>query len=329
MAFFGDLTKLRREGSLPLDRVEAAREACRGGRPIRDLPHLATYLDERFPKRSGPFNTTMSEGEFPKSIAAFQVSVHGRWSAVDVHGIYAVLGSHLCLRVLEAKESFRMKEHFRDQLAGAKQHYANGLMFCVREAKKEGREEVRLPRQVFAEPVPLLKAAQEAVQAQRVAASLRAEKYACPGGSASIVFAYKSSLENLATASRILGSVDEVNSERNNKIADSLENKAKSLSLMTDKDLLEACSRGETITEDAGAKIQQEKRAAAATARLVPAAAASPAPEMCLKCGSAAPTHWGYTCRCRVLCEACVEVGDDALMECPKCGDYTEFVPAE
>merc|ERR1719387_1751991 len=232
----------------------------------------------------------MSEDEFPKSIAAFQVSVHGRWSPVDVHGIYAVLGNHLCLRVMEAKESFATKEKFRDQLAGAKQHYANGLMYCVKVAKQDGLEKLSFPRQVFEEEIPLLTAAQLAVQAQRVSASLRAEKYASPGGSASFVFAYKSALENLAIASRILGSVDEANAVRNNKVADSLENKARGLSLAADKDLLEACSKGEAITAEADAQVKQEKRAAASAARLVPPTP-SPAADMCLKCGSAAPTH--------------------------------------
>merc|ERR1719331_145692 len=114
----------------------------------------------------------MSEGDFPKHLAAFKVSVSGAWSPIDQHGIYAVFGNHLCIRLNEAKGSFTTTERFRDQLAGAKQHYANGLMYCVQEAQKKGLKELRLPRQVFVEPVPLLMAAQTAVQAQRVAASL-------------------------------------------------------------------------------------------------------------------------------------------------------------
>jgi len=329
MAFYSDLTELRREGKLSQDRVQAAKTACRGGYPIRNLSHLATYLCDRFPVEMPYFDSSMSEGDFPRSLAAFKVSVYGSWSKIEQHGIYVVFGNHLCKCVNQAKGSFTDNGKFRDQLAGAKQHYANGLMHCVKEAKDQGLQELRLPCQDFEDPVPLLKAAQLAVQAQRVAASLRAEKYASPGGSDSFVFAYKSALENLAIASRILGSVDEGNAEKNSKIADSLENRANSLSLASDKDLLEACSKGEAIAAEADATIKREKRAAAATARLVPAPAVSPAPDTCLKCASASPTHWGYTCRCRVLCEGCVEVGDDALMECPRCGDYTEFVPAE
>jgi hypothetical protein len=270
----------------------------------------------------------MSEGEFPKCLAAFQVSVYGSWTKIQQHSIYVVFGNHMCNRVEEARDSFLTEQKFRDQLAGAKQHYANGLMYCVKEAREEGLEELRFPPQVFKEPVPLLKAAQMALQAQRVATSLRAEKYARPGGSASIVSSYRSALENLAIASRILGSIDERNAVKNNKVADALETKAKLLLLANDKELLEACSKGAVMMADVDAKIKQEKRAAAATARLVPVHATLPVSDLCLKCGSASPTHWGHSCRCCVLCEGCSEVDNDVLMECPQCGDYTDFVPA-
>ena len=146
MSFFTDLTTLRRQGVVGEDRVEAARKACRGGHPIGDLAQLANYMEDRFPKGLGYFDSSISEGEFPKAIAAFQVSVCGKWSRIDQHGIYYVFGNHLCQRVQEAKEAFASKEKYRDQLAGAKQHYANGLMYCVREAHGAGDAVLRLDR---------------------------------------------------------------------------------------------------------------------------------------------------------------------------------------
>jgi len=323
MSFYGDLTALRKDGVIAKDRVKAAQAACRGGIQIADLAALARFLDKKFPSGLGYFDASMSAGAFPSAIAAFKVSVYGGWSKIAQHGIYVVFGDHIIRRLQDAKESFATKEKYRDELAGAKQHYVNGLMYCVKEAHGEGLDVLALP--CFPEPRSLLECAQEAVSCQRLAANLRAEKYAAPGGSGSHVKSYKSSLENLATTCRILSLVDPASTAKNAKVAEFLEKKASALLLSSDPEVLDACSKGLFISSQVDKTVKAERRAPTVASSLLPPPEVT-SPERCVVCKTTAPSHWGYTCRCKCICEGCLV--SDTLVECPMCGDYTEFVLA-
>ena len=136
---------------------------------------------------------------------------------------------------------------------------------------------------------------------------------------------YKSSLENLATATRILGLVDPGSEAANAKFAEHLEKKASSLLLASEPELLDACSKGEALSSDVDKTLKAERRVATTACRLLPSRETAP-PEMCATCKGAPPSHWGYTCRCKCFCQGCALT--DTLIECPMCGDYTEFVLA-
>lgn len=336
--FFGDLTELRKAGGAAISdaRIRAAREATRGGRKVSNLSEFLDFLEERFPSGLGFFDTSMSEGEFPKGIAAFIVSVTGKWSAVDQHGVYIVLGDFIVKRIKEAKASFESEAKYRDQLAGAMQHLANGLMHAAQEAHRAGMVTFQMP--CFIERLTPKVAAENALNTQRQAASLRAQKYAQPGTSKSYYFSYKSALENLATVCDILAEIDAPNAPKNLKVARLLEKKAAELSLRDDA-LLAAVAAGEELPEEVQQALSRERRAGAVVQALLPARAQSEdtsaageervackpstASEMCAACKESTPTHWGFACRCLCLCEGCAQ---EDLMECPRCGDFTEFV---
>ena len=99
---------------------------------------------------------------------------------------------------------------------------------------------------------------------------------------------------------------------------------------LTDQRLLVACDAGEALGK-------YEQRLIARDLRLADTAAARSLPrteseeertvqEMCSRCAASPATHLGFSCRCLCLCEDCASDEGGRVLECPICGDFTEFV---
>lgn len=320
--FFADLTLLRSTGTLEKTRVEEARKACAGGTVIGNLQEFKEYLDRTFPPMFYFEASLTSSSGFPDKLSKFFVSVTGRWTPANQHGLYATFGAVVLDRLRTSKESMP-KEKYRDELAGAYQHYANGLAWAAKSQAPDKDSTLDFP--CFDKPLTALEVAQEAVRTQRIACTLRSEKYASPGMSKSHYYSYKSALENLATNCEILADLEGNNGDGvPNRVILTLRQKAASLHL-ADSKALEACIAGMPLSAEAAARVASEKRSAVVACQLVPRpAGAGRETPTCKNCMREPPTMTGFTCRCKCLCEACVE--DGVLMECPACGDYTEFV---
>ena len=164
----------------------------------------------------------------------------------------------------------------------------------------------------------------------RVTCTLRSEKYGQRSGSESSVKAYQAALRNLADALEIhagLAPGESAESETRS-ITGWLRERATNLAL-TDQKLLVACHAGETLGQDERRLITRDLRLAETAARSVPRPepeAERTVPKMCMKCMAKPPTHLGFICRCLCLCEGCASVHVDRVLECPVCGDFTEFV---
>ena len=165
----------------------------------------------------------------------------------------------------------------------------------------------------------------------RVTCTLRSEKYGQRSGSSeSSVKAYQAALRNLADALEIhagLAPGESAESETRS-MTGWLRERATNLAL-TNQKLLVACDAGETLGQDERRLITRDLRLAETAARSVPRPEPEEeraAPEICAKCGTKPPSHLGFSCRCLCLCEDCVSAEGGRILECPVCGDFTEFV---
>merc|ERR1712187_981681 len=222
-------------------------------------------------------------------------------------------------KMLEMSKESLSSEKYRDELAGAQQHFSNGLWPALVGLDKD--RVIDLP--CFQGTA--LQAAQEAVRRQRISCSLRSQKYASPKSSKSHVFSYKSSLEGLANACEVLDTLDPAaDHQLNTKIITQLRSTAENLSILTDHDLLTAVQNDDTISAEANAKFSSERRAANNAMKMLPKTGAKEEFDLCLQCAENPPTLRGTICKCKCLCEDCYV--EDMLIECPNCKEYTEFM---
>ena len=111
-------------------------------------------------------------------------------------------------------------------------------------------------------------------------------------------------------------------------MAEWLRERATNLAL-TDQKLLVSCDAGDSLGPDEQRLISRDLRLAETAARSVPRPepeAERTVPETCAKCLANPPTYLGFSCRCLCLCEDCVSAEGGRILECPICGDFTEFV---
>jgi len=258
------------------------------------------------------------------------MGVDGRWSDFDQHCIYILLG-HLCLTRLAVGKNSLIKERYRDWMAGSNQHFANGLLYASLDAfKASSCESLTVPGTDLWFESPL-EMARDAMKYQQQAVALRSEKYAANhalrnGKSSSAFPAYKAALELLAKCLAAVAAMTQDEKERQacERFKVTYETRAANLALDNPVILDNACSA--MLTEE------QMKQVAGdiAVRNLAPIVLGIPvkpveASDLCLECGKNPPTHAGVTCRCRCLCKSCVI--EDALMDCPSCGQFSEFRP--
>lgn len=322
--FFNDLGAIRKGAEVSEERVRAAKDSCRNGTPVNSLTELMHFLEERFPSDMPYFASSISESNgFAPKLAAFNVSLARSWSKDQTIGIYAVYGKHI-LKMLENARSSMEPTKYRDELAGANQHYANGLWPLGRILCAETL--VRLP--CFAEAVTVLFAVQEGVKAQRTACSLRAQKYASPGSSMSHVKSYESSLYNLADACEVLLNLQPQNvPDIGPRVIQRLRSVAKDLLLVQNETLRTQINEGSQGTTEDMDRFKLERRMPALAIELLPKPEKQ-ASTVCLACSGGAPTMIGFICKCCCLCDACGAEYSDNLAECPSCGEWTVFVRA-
>lgn len=111
------------------------------------------------------------------------------------------------------------------------------------------------------------------------------------------------------------------------KMAEWLRTRANALALGQAK-LLESCEAGVPL-EDAERKlVQRDLRLADNAASAVPVVGGGYTEELCVMCAKSPATMLGFACRCQCLCRECAAKSGQRIQECPKCGDFTEFVAA-
>jgi len=322
--FFQGLTALR-NGSVSEDVVRQALEATRHGRLIANLVAFDTWLQERFPDSEPFFNYEITSQEgFPRHLVPFVLSLtQSDWSKVDIHGVYAVYGKRV-LDLLSKNEARMQKETYRDELAGAYQHYANGLMHAAKEAL-EPSTLIDFPC-FTGGPWSALRVAQEAVRVQSQSCNLRSEKYASPGTSKSHVHSFKSSIENLATALEVLAKLEGKSEDKTTVgCITQLRDRAKNLVLVKHDDVMRAYRQGEAVEGAIANEVAKEKRSALLATQFVPARDSSATKlDTCAVCKADEASYTGIVCRCRCICAQCVL--HDMLMECPTCSTWTEFL---
>jgi len=317
---FGAVRQLREGGTISQATKQRARDLCAGGKKIRNLNELHSWMNEQFPDVPF-FDATIGEGEYPKSLAAFLVSCD--WLEWKKHAIWTLHGD-LYIKRLQTTKDGMPEDMFRDHLAGALMHRANGLTHMARCGKSMGQDQFELP--CWDTPRTVLDIAANAVHDIRQACTLRSAKYGAKGNSKSILFAYKAALQNLATAITVHGNI----AGEEPKMASWLEKRANSLSLCTNTALLEACESGTALAPAEQIAVQRDLRLAeTAAANVFPAQVSGTVDvDCCLQCKTAAATMIGFSCRCRCLCQTCASgnAQRSRIQECPRCGDYTEFV---
>merc|ERR1712137_190601 len=277
--------------------------------------------DESTISRCSFFDATIGEGAYPKSLGAFLVSCD--WLEWKKHAIWTLHGD-LYIKRLQSTKDGMPEGMFRDHLAGALMHRANGLTHMARCGKSMGQEQFELP--CWDAPRAILDIAVSAVHDLRQACTLRSAKYGAKGNSKSILFAYKATLQNLASAITVHANI----AGEEPKMASWLEKRANSLSLCTNTALLEACESGTALAPAEQMAVQRDLRLAeTAAANVLPTRASGAADvHCCLQCKKAGATMIGFSCRCRCLCQTCASGNAQRgrIQECPQCGDYTEFV---
>lgn len=320
--FFASLTKLRNGEEVTPDVVQRAKRHCQGGRVVRNLGELYEWMLAQNPEMPF-FDTRIATGQYPMSLAAFVTSCS--WEAWKKHAVYALHGE-IYLKRLHVAKSMMQPDTYRDNVAGANMHKANGYAHMAREAASQGMTELVLPS--WDAPQTLVDISARAVADLRITCSLRSEKYGQKAGSENAVKAYQAALRNLADAIEIHAGItpgDSVDAQR--RTISWLRERATNLAL-TNQQLLVACGAG-TLEQRDQQLINRDLRLAETAARSVPIPepeAERTVPEMCVKCAENPPTHIGFSCRCLCLCEGCVSAEGGRILECPICGDFTEFV---
>ena len=323
--FFSSLTQLRQGQPVASDVIERARKHCQGGRVVRDLCELYEWMRAQNPEMPY-FDNRIASGQYPTALAAFVTS--SSWDAWMKHAVYALHGE-MYLQRLQCAKSMMRPETYRDHVAGASMHRANGYAHMARAAGAQGLAELTLP--TWDAPRTLGVISAQAVADLRVACTLRSEKYGSKSGSDSSVKAYQAALRNMADALQIHSDIvpGEGGNGEAHRMAGWLRERATNLAL-TDQRLLVACDAGEALGT-------YEQRLIARDLRLAETAAARSLPrteseeerttrEMCARCAANPPTHLGFSCRCLCLCEDCASHEGGRVLECPICGDFTEFV---
>merc|ERR1712071_384145 len=147
-------------------------------------------------------------------------------------------------RLKTAKSTMDQKS-YRDHVAGASMHRANGQMHIVRCAAATGVQQLQIP--CWDAPQTLVDIATQAVADMRTACTLRSEKYGQPGCSDGTVKAYQAALRNLADALEIHHKVAAVKPGVDmNKMVSKLRERATNLSL-TNQQMLAACAVGSAL----------------------------------------------------------------------------------
>jgi len=241
-----------------------------------------------------------------------------------MHAVYALHGDIYLARLKAAKSTMEQKS-YRDHVAGASMHRANGQMHMVRCAAVTGLRQLQIP--CWDAPLTLVDIATQAVADMRTACTLRSEKYEQPGCSEGTVKAYQAALKNLADALEIHHSV--AGSGSTDQMVPRLRERAMNLTL-TDQKVLAACSAGDSLGPNEQASVARDVRLGDAAIHVI---SVRPAPEvsahaLCARCHNTAATHHGYSCRCLCLCADCVEAQGSRVLECPNCEEFTEFVRA-
>lgn len=147
----------------------------------------------------------LAHGMYPEFLAHFAMAC--TWSNLWRHALWALHG-HIYLDTLKLERDL---EHFvltaasyRDNLAGALNHFSVGLMHmvrCARQSPFRQRQSLRLP--CWEEPLPLQDIAALAVQSMRHCLALRQEKCRANPADAEAQRAFVAAEANLSAALRI------------------------------------------------------------------------------------------------------------------------------
>jgi len=315
-AFFASLTNMRKGGEISQETVDQAVDRLQTGKQVGSLEEFHAFLQKKFPARP-TFNVKLAQGRHPEGLAAFVVAV--QWPNWQKHGLWSLHGDLYVDRLDFAKASLPA-EKYRDNLAGALMHRANGNAHLAKHAKLAGLSEVQLP--CWSAPRGLVDVASSAVADLRQACTLRSMKYGAPGSSKSIFFAYQASLRNLADAMEIHADV----AGREASGVDFVRKKAEDL-VLKDPKLIEAVEAGEKLSVTIQENVDRDVRIAESVASSFVLQAGGQETQICRMCSVNPSTSLGFVCRCKCLCDACVTTGD-RIKECPMCGDWTEFVKA-
>ena len=169
--FFSSLTQIRQGQPVAPDVVERARQHCRGGHVVRNLGELYEWMCAQNPE-TPYFDNRIAAGQYPTALAAFVTS--SRWDAWKKHAVYALHGE-VYLRRLQSAKTMMPPESFRDHVAGASMHKANGYAHMARAAAAQGLAELTLP--TWDAPRALGEISAQAVADLCVTCTLRSEKY--------------------------------------------------------------------------------------------------------------------------------------------------------
>merc|ERR1712137_1423167 len=196
-AFFASLTTMRKGGEISQETVDQAVGRLQSGKQVGSLEEFNVFLQRKFPRRP-EFNMKIGQGRHPEGLAAFVVAV--QWPDWQKHAVWSLHGNLYVDRLNFAKASLP-PDKYRDNMAGALMHRANGNAHVAKNAKFAGLSEVHLPS--WSGPRSLEEIASSAVADLRQTCTLRTMKYGVPGSSKTIFFAYQAALRNLADAMEI------------------------------------------------------------------------------------------------------------------------------
>jgi hypothetical protein len=331
--FFRSLTDIRKGHSVSKDVVREAEEHCNGGPLVRSPTELWSWIQKVNPYVP-IFRNKLERAEYPAALAAFVVS--SRWKEWEKHSVWVLHGELFISRLGVAKGSMS-DEQYRDNYAGALMHRANGLTHMARCANTERLKEISLP--CWEKSWTLISISAQAVKDLRQSCTLRSEKYGKKSDDpkSSAFHSYQATLRNLADALEIHAVL--TGDDPGPTGAAWLRSRAANLALK-DARILAACNKGEELTASDRKSVDRDLRLAeTATSNLVcppdlpvkrPSDRDHEAEDMnlCLKCKKEKPTYIGFSCRCRCVCANCVKTAGSRILECPGCGEFTEFVQA-
>lgn len=252
---FAALTALRQGEELPPDLVQRVAQHCQQGCHVASVEELYAWMLEQNPEIPF-FDTKIAAGSYPEALAAF--IVHCNWDPWLKHAVYALHGE-IYLKRLKCCKPMMSSDQYRDHLAGASMHRANGFAHMSRCARDVGLTELTIP--AWDEPRPLAAVAEQAVADLRLACTLRSEKYAQKGTNENTVKAYQASLRNLATAMEIYAEVTEEVGGDVKKMSEWLNQRAENLAL-TDQKVLVACAAGDPLCPTTEKNVNRDLRLA-------------------------------------------------------------------